>query len=127
MDGCRAQLTRTSQKFKDVKDKIEGLGPQLDRLKLNITTTTIDGDPEETRRRTELTRCARRLSSLLALTNDAHSVLEEIEKRSQEMLAKGKATRFVDKAADSGEVVRLIERLQEAITHYQVREKCSVV
>ena len=66
------------------------------------------------------------MSSLLALTNDAHSVLEEIEKRSQEMLAKGKATRFVDKAADSGEVVRLIERLQEAITHYQVREKCSV-
>ena len=63
---------------------------------------------------------------LLALTNNPHSVLEEIEKRSQEMLAKGKAARFVDKAADSGEVVRLIERLQEAITHYQVREKRSV-
>ena len=74
------------------------------------------------RRRTELTRYARRLLALPALANGLHSTLEEIEKRSQELLAKGTATRFVDKAGDSGEVVRLIERLRQAITHYQVSQ-----
>jgi len=48
--------------------------------------------------------------------------LEEIEKRSQELLDKNKAALFVDKRRDSGEVVRLIERLREAISHYQVSE-----
>ena len=55
-------LSRTidgrSQEFKDVKERIEYLKPQLDRLKQTITTTTVDGDPEETERRTELTRYA---------------------------------------------------------------------
>jgi len=49
-------------------------------------------------------------------------VLEEIEKRSQTLLEKGKATRFVDKGRDSGEVVKLVERLRDAITQYQVSE-----
>jgi len=48
--------------------------------------------------------------------------LKEIEKRSQALLEKGKAARFVDKGRDSGEVVKLIERLRDAITHYQVSE-----
>jgi len=36
------------------------------------------------------------------------------------LLEKSVAARFVDKGEDSKEVARLIERLQEAITHYQV-------
>jgi hypothetical protein len=32
--------------------------------------------------------------------------LEEIEKRSQALLEKGKAARFIDKGRDSGEVVK---------------------
>ena len=49
-----------------------------------------------------------------------HSVLEEIENRSQKLLEKGGAARFIDKGEDSKEVAGLIERLREAITHYQV-------
>jgi len=52
--------------------------------------------------------------------NNPLSVLEEIEKRSQALLEKGKVARFVDKGRDSGEVVKLVERLREAITRYQV-------
>jgi len=48
------------------------------------------------------------------------SALEEIEKQSQALLEKGKAPRFVDKGRDSGEVVKLVERLRDAITRYQV-------
>ena len=48
------------------------------------------------------------------------SALEDIERRARQLLAKGTAARFVDKAGDSGEVVRLVERLQEAIIYYQV-------
>jgi len=49
-------------------------------------------------------------------------VLKDIEKQSQELLKKGKAARFVDKGRDSGEVVKLVERLRDAITRYQVSE-----
>jgi len=52
--------------------------------------------------------------------NSLRSVLEDIERRSQVLLKKGKAARFVDKGRDSGEVVKLVERLQDAITRYQV-------
>ena len=49
-------------------------------------------------------------------------MLEDIEKRSQRLLEKGKAARLVDKGRDSGEVVKLVERLRDAITRYQVSE-----
>ena len=49
-------------------------------------------------------------------------MLEDIEKRSQVLLEKGKAARFLDKGRDSGEVVKLVERLRDAITRYQVSE-----
>ena len=62
------------------------------------------------------------IARLTALANGHRSALEEIKKRSQELLAKGTTDRFVDKTADSGEVARLIERLREAIAHYQVSE-----
>ena len=114
------------QEFKDVKEKIKHLKPQLDRLKQNITMTTIDGDPEEEGRRKELTRHARRLLTAQTIVNDLRSALEEIEKRAKELLAKSTAARFIDKGSDSGEVVRLVERLREAITHYQVSENCLI-
>ncbi|KAF9645044.1 hypothetical protein BDM02DRAFT_3263177 [Thelephora ganbajun] len=97
-------LIKHYEQPEDVKDQIKDLKPQLARFKQNITTTTIDGDPEETGRRKELT-----------------SALKEIEERSQELLTKGTAAQFLDK--DSGEVAGLVERLREAITHYQVSGK----
>ena len=103
-----------------MKEKIKDLEPWLTRFKQNITTTTIDGDTGETGRRKELTRYVLRLPPSATPVNALRSALEEIEKRSQALLAKGPAARFVDKGGDSNEVVKLIERLQEAITHYQV-------
>ena len=43
------------------------------------------------------------------------------------LLEKGAASRFLDKGEDSTEVAKLIERLREAITHYQVSENYLVV
>ena len=61
MDGFRTLLTRL-QEFKDVKEKIESLEPQLDRFKQIITAAT-GGDPGEIERRAKLTRYARQLFS----------------------------------------------------------------
>ena len=122
----RAQLIWRSQEFKGIKEKIEGLKLQLDRLKQNITTTKIDGDPEETGRRTELTRCARQLLGLPALIDGRRRALKEIEEQSMELLKKGPVARFVDKGGDSGKAAELVERLREAITNYQVSENCFV-
>jgi len=62
------------------------------------------------------------IARLVTLANGPRSALEEIEKRSQALLEKGKVARFVDKERDSGEVVKLVERLRDAITRYQVSE-----
>jgi hypothetical protein len=85
-----------------------------------------NGDKTEKKRRSELFRYARRFLATLALLDGFRSALGRIEKRSRDLLAKGKAARFMDKGADSGEVARLVERLREAITHYQVSENCSL-
>ena len=105
------------------------LEPRLARFKQNITTTTIDGDPEETGRRNELERCgSRSLASPAPQAVDViRRTLEEIETQSQSLLAKGGVTRFIDKGGDSKEVVKLMERLQEAIAHYQVSEHRAIV
>ena len=47
---------RPSQYSKDVKEKVEDLIIQLDSFRQNITTKTVDGDPEETNRRRGLIR-----------------------------------------------------------------------
>ena len=70
----------------------------------------------------ELTGYASRLFTSLTPANGLHRTLEEIGKRSQALLEKGAAAQFLDKGEDSGEVARLIERLREAIMHYQVGE-----
>ena len=75
----------------------------------------------------ELSRYAPQLPAALALTSGLCSVLEDIEKRSQALLAKGNAARLLDKGEDSKEVVKLIKRLQETVIHYQVSEDWIVV
>ena len=86
----------------------------------------IDGEPEETGRRTELIRYACQLLAPPAPANDHRSMLGEIERRSQELLEKGRATVFVDKGGDSEEVARLVDQFRETITHYQVSGNVSV-
>jgi hypothetical protein len=46
--------------------------------------------------------------------------LQDIEKRSEALLGKGKTARFLDKTQDSSKVVKLIEELRQAILIYQV-------
>jgi hypothetical protein len=81
-----------------------------------------DGDQAEKKRLSELSGYVSQSPATPTLANGLRSALEKIEKRAQELLAKGAAARFIDKSADSGEVARLIEQLREAITHYQVSE-----
>jgi len=109
-----------------VKEKLKELLPLLERFKQNITVTKADGDQAENQRRSEFSRYANRSLTVLAVVDDLLRALEEIEKKSRALLEKGAAARFVDKGEDSAEVTRLIERLREAITHYQVSESCSV-
>ena len=122
MDCLAHNLHERSQEFENVREKIEDLIPHLNRFKKNANAAIGDGDQAEKQRRSELFGYGHRLSITPTLINGLCSALEEIEKRSREMLAKGPAVRFMDKAADSGEVARLVERLREAITHYQVSE-----
>ena len=115
-------LHERPQESEDVKEKVEDLIPYLNRLKQTVNAVVSDGDQAEKERRSGLFRCARWLPTPPTIADGLRSALGEIEKKSQDLLTKGMATRFVDKGADSGEVARLIERLREAITHYQVRE-----
>ena len=109
-----------------MQEKVEELIPLLERLRKNIAVTTDGRDQAEERRRSELSRCVRRSLILTTLVNGPPSALEEIEKRSQVLLEKGTGGRFLDKGGDSKEVAKLVERLREAITHYQVSERCLV-
>jgi hypothetical protein len=120
--GVAYNLHGRSQEFADVRDRIEDLIPHLDRFKQNANIAISDGDKAEKKRRSEFFRYGCRLLTALTLVNGLHSALEGIEKRSRDLLAKGTAARFLDKGADFGEVARLVERLREAITHYQVSE-----
>ena len=75
VNGLLAHLTLSSQQFEDVKEKVEELVPQLDRFKQNITTATIEGDPEETERRRGLAGYVPQLATAVIITNiiEAHS------------------------------------------------------
>ena len=57
----------------------------------------------------------------ITYSNLVFSALEEIGKRSQALLEKKTAARFLDKAKDSQEVITLVEQLRTAIVYYQVR------
>ena len=122
VDRRRHNLHEHSQQFEDVKDKAEDLIPLLEKLKQNVTATAVDADGGENRRRLELSRYAPQLFTIHVYVNGHRSTLEDIEKRSQVLLEKGVAARFMDKEDDPKEVARLVERLREAITLYQVSE-----
>ena len=111
------------QQFEDVKEKVEELVPQLDRFKQNITTTTVDGDPEETNRRMGLARYvhALRSTAIMTATASRRSTFKQVEELSEKLSAKSAFICFVDRGEDSKVVARLIERLREAIVCYQVR------
>ena len=67
--------------FEDVREKIEDLVPLLEGFKQIITTTVIDGDQAEKKRRSDLSRYACRFLSVPTI-NGLRSALEDIEKQS---------------------------------------------
>ena len=114
-----APLTDFSQQSKDVEDKLGDLIPWLIKLKDSVTTASADGNHEETKRREQLIQCvASSLHCRFGLT--VCRSLEDIERRSQALLAKGKAARILDKTQDSGTIIKLVEDLRQAILIYQV-------
>ncbi|KAF9649808.1 hypothetical protein BDM02DRAFT_3186020 [Thelephora ganbajun] len=120
-------VTALIERYEQLEDvKVKDLKLQLDRFKRNITTIPVDGDPKETGRRQELTRYAHRLLTTPTLVNDLRRALEEIEERSQEFLAKGAVTWSTDREGDSREVAKLVEQLQEAVTHYQISQQQAI-
>jgi hypothetical protein len=52
-----------------------------------------------------------------------YRVLDDIGRRSVALLEKGKLARVLDKGRDSEEVIKLIEKLRQAILVYQVGAK----
>ncbi|KAF9784597.1 hypothetical protein BJ322DRAFT_1195506 [Thelephora terrestris] len=107
--GGITALIKHYEESKDVQEKLEDLIPWLTKLEDCVTKGSAGGSPEEAERRKELTRS-----------------LEDIEKQSQELLGKGRATRILDKAQDIGTVVKLVEQLRRAILLYQLSQQQSI-
>ena len=84
--------------------------------------TVVDADGREKQRRSELSRYAPQPFTMNLYVNGHRSTLKGVKKRSQVLLERGATARFMGKGDDSKEVVKLVERLREAITLYQVSE-----
>ena len=104
-----------------MKEKLSDLIPWVEKLEATLVKTNIDDDHEEVERRARLARSALRSSppAPTGLTSYDRD-LEDIGKRSLALSEKGKVARALDKKRDSGEVIKLIEKLRQAILVYQV-------
>ena len=105
-----------------MKEKVEELIPQLERFKQNITTPIVEGDPEESDRRSGLAGYVPQLATAVITTNHNSSTFKHIEELSYKLLEKGAIPRFVDKGEDAKVVTKLIDQLREALNCYQVSD-----
>jgi hypothetical protein len=104
-----------------VKEKLGDLIPWVEKLEMTLVKTNPNDDPDEVERRARLARFASCSPPLVLAKLTPHdSDLEDIGKRSLALSEKGKIARALDKIRDSGEVIKLIERLRQAILLYQV-------
>ena len=112
------------QQYSDVKDKLDDLIPWVKKLLVSLAKANPNDDRDEVERRSELAKFVSRLESLVhsKLIRYDRS-LEDIGTRSLALSEKGKVARILDKAQDTGEVVKLIEQLRRAILIYQVTIK----
>ena len=89
--------------------------------------TDIDDDHDEVDRRAQLARFALGSSPLAPMRLTFYNRdLEDIGKRSLALLEKGKVARALDRKRDSGEVIKLVEKLRQAILVYQVSTRRSL-
>ena len=104
-----------------MKDKLDDLIPWLEKLLDTLAKVDPDNDREEAERRSQLAKFVSRLKSLAHPKLNLHGrSLDDIGKRSLALSEKGKIARVLDKTQDSQEVVRLVEKLRQAILVYQV-------
>ena len=104
-----------------MKEKLGDLIPWVKKLEVTLVKTDIDDDHDEVERRAQLARFALRLSPLASMRLTFYNRdLEDIGKRSLALSEKGKVARALDKNRDSGEVIKLIEKLRQVILVYQV-------
>jgi len=104
-----------------VKDKLGDLLPWVDKLLVTLGKVNPDDDRDEVERRSQLAKfvsCLEFLVHSKLILYDRS--LEEIGARSLALSEKGKVARVLDKTQDSGEVIKLIEKLRQAILIYQV-------
>lgn len=112
------------QQYTDVKDKLDDLVPWVKKLLVSLAKVNPIDDRDEVERRSELAKFVPRLRSLVHLELILYDrSLEDIGTRSLALSEKGKVARILDKAQDTGEVIKLIEQLRRAILIYQVTIK----
>jgi hypothetical protein len=108
-----------------VKDKLNDLIPWLEKLQETLAKVNSDGDREEVERRSQLAKFVSRLAPPAHPVLTVDRSLEEIGTRSLALSGKKKLARVLDKAQDSQEVIKLVEKLRQAILVYQVSVRCG--
>jgi hypothetical protein len=103
-----------------VKDKLNDLIPWLEKLQENLLKADPNGDHEEVERRSQLAKFVSYLEPPACLIMIFYRSLGEIGTRSLALSGKKKVARVLDKTQDSQEVVKLVEKLRQAILVYQV-------
>ena len=103
-----------------MKDKLSDLMPWLEKLQESLAKVNPDSDREEVERRSQLAKFVSCLTPPAGPISTLCRSLEEIGTRSLALSGKKKLPRVLDKAQDSREVVKLVEKLRQAILVYQV-------
>lgn len=93
----------------------------MKKLSVTLAQANPKDDHDEVERRSELAKFVSCLTFLVDTESTLYyRELEEIGLQSLALLAKGKTARVLDKTRDSGEVIKLVERLRQATLIYQV-------
>ena len=103
-----------------MKDKLNDLIPWLEKLQETLAKVNPDDDREEVERRLQLAKFVSYLEPPDCPIITVYRSLEEIGTRSLALSGKKKLARVLDKTQDSQEVVKLVEKLRQAILVYQV-------
>ena len=103
-----------------MKDKLNDLIPWLEKLQESLVEADRNGDSEEVERRSQLAKFVSYLEPPAFPIIIFYRSLEEIGTRSLALSGKNKVARVLDKTQDSQEVVKLVEKLRQAILIYQV-------
>ena len=111
-----------------MKEKLGDLIPWVEKLEVSLVKANPNEDPDEVERRARLERFASPPSPfILSEPIPRNRDLEDIGRRSLALSEKGKVARALDKSRDSEEVIKLIEKLRQAILVYQVGTRLSKV